>query len=97
LIKHVDFKHFTFHSPTKTYVKCDTISGTSSTSNPWREICNTSYNINSYYTKREVDNALTSYPTTEQTVELINSLIGVPKSSLIEQTNRIIEMLKGEK
>jgi hypothetical protein len=92
-----DFKHFTFHSPTKTYVKCDTISGTSSTSNPWREICNTSYNINSYYTKREVDNALTSYPTTEQTVELINSLIGVPKTSLIEQTNRIIEMLKGEK
>jgi hypothetical protein len=103
VITNLDFKRYTFYTTQKTYMKYEYANRENNGQYPgsWQEIGNNRYNINNYYTKKEVDSAvstaLTSYSTTQETIELINSLIGVPKSSLIEQTNRIIEMLKGEK
>ena len=144
-----DFSTLTFYTPKKKYMRY----GVSNSYGAWREVGNTSYDINnyytktqtdsaiqtaidaipptdlssyytktqtdsaiqntvrnnlsSYYTKTEVDNAianidipevdLSDYSTTDETVELINNLVGIPRASLIEQTNRIIEKLKGEK
>ena len=84
VVTNFNLRTLTFYTPKKKYMRYGTTNGTSNSYGAWREVGNTSYDIN-------------NYSTTQETIELINSLIGVPKTSLIEQTNRIIEMLKGEK
>ena len=134
VVSSIDFRRYTFYTQKKTYIRyAYTNRDTNGQNNGgWKEVDNTSYDITKYYTKTEVDKAisnidipevdlsnyptieetssaiqeainaipptdLSSYSTTDETVELINNLVGIPRTSLIEQTNRLIGMLKGEK
>ena len=108
VVSSIDFRRYTFYTPKKTYVRyAYTNRDTNGQNNGgWKEVDNTSYDITKYYTKTEVDKAisnidipevdLSNYPTVEETNSAIQEAINaIPPTDLSDYstTDETVELI----